>query len=305
MANFVGRASEGGVGLSCHAVNKECHGYTGGVTLPKGTTAEDVVMTSPKVYAIYWDEYFQANQQAVYTMNQFFSQILTGRYMRQLGQYGVGQGQFLGSTVIIPDPDPLKAPPANLGANQIVGQLRDWINSGTVPVEPQRDETNLLYVIFTPSSTNINDNENDILAGFHGSATFPLGATGKDNLFWAAIQEWHEYGPPPVSAFADSCTWAVSHEMVEAFTDRDGRGWAYRSNGNVCEIADICECAQGSETKKTPIITTAVDGWVVETYWDNVNKSCYPLNIVPQNLAPKVGYEMGRRKNEKPQKRQL
>jgi hypothetical protein len=298
MANgFVGRASEGGIGRSCSEVNTVCHGYTGGVSLPNGNVAKNVVMTSPKVYAIYWDEYFRANPQAVYTMNQFFSQILTGLYMRQLEQYGVGQGRFLGSSTIVPDP--VTPPPASLGADQIVTQLRQWITSGTVTVQPQR---NLLYVIFTPNSTNMGP----CVAGLHGGATYPLGATGQDNLFWAAIQQWHEYGPPPVSGFADSCTWAVSHEMVEALTNPDGTsGWAYRSKGNVCEIADICECAQGSRTNKTPIITTAVDGWVVETYWDNVNKSCYPLNIVPQKLAPKVGYEMGRRKNEKSQKRQL
>jgi len=264
-------------------------------------------MTSPKVYAIYWDEYFQANPKAVYTMDQFFSQILTGPYMRQLGQYGVGQGQFLGSIVIVPGSDPTKPPPANLSAEQIVARLRKWIQPhGPVAVQPEPDETNLLYVIFTPNSTNINtpDTISGCLAGLHGSDKYPEDATGRDNLFWAAIQQWHEYGPPPESAFADSCTWAVSHEMVEAFTDRDGRGWAYRDdNGNVCEIGDICECAQGSEDEKTPIITTKVQGWVVETYWDNANESCYPLNVVPKAAAPGEGYEMGRRQNETTHKR--
>src|SRR5215831_9433228 len=160
MANGrVGRASEGGIGSSCSDVNQACHGYTGGVSLPTGAVAENVVMTSPKVYAIYWDEYFQANPQVVYTMDQFFSQILTGRYMRQLEQYGVGQGQFLAPGQLIV-PDPISPPPANLGAGQIVAQLRNWIASGIVPVQPQQ---NLLYVIFTPSSTNMGD----CVAGFH------------------------------------------------------------------------------------------------------------------------------------------
>jgi len=229
-------------------------------------------------------------------MDQFFSQILTGRYMRQLEQYGVGQGQFLAPGQLIV-PDPISPPPANLGAGQIVAQLRNWIASGIVPVQPQQ---NLLYVIFTPSSTNMGD----CVAGFHGSDTYPANAPGQDNLFWAAIQQWHEYGTPPASAFPDSCTWAVSHEMVEAFTNPDAKsGWAARINGDICEIADLCECAQGSESHKTPIIKAEVDGWMVETYWDNMNNSCYPLNIVPQQAAPAVGYEMARKRSEKPQGR--
>src|SRR5579864_606362 len=248
-----GRASEGGIGRSCYEVNDEAHGYPGGVA------ADDPgnVMKSPKVYAIYWDEYYQVNPQAVYTMNQFFSQILTGRYMRQLEQYGgIGQGQFLGSTVVVPDPvNPPPAPPSELTAAQIENQLGQWITSGTVPVRPDPDETNLLYIIFTPNSTNMGD----CLSGFHSSTRYdtpPSAQPKEDNLFWAAIQEWHEYGPPASAReFADSCTWAASHEMVEAFTNRSGTGWVYRAaDGNIYEIGDLCECARGSQAEKTPII---------------------------------------------------
>lgn len=308
MANGrVGRASEGGIGRSCFEVNETGHGYAGGVGLPPGSVGNKVVMKSPKVYAIYWDEYFQVNPQTVYTMNQFFSQILTGRYMRQLEQYGgIGLGQFLGSSVIVPDPaSPPPAPPALLDAAQIEGQLQHWISNKTVSVRPDKDETNLLYVIFTPSNTNMGD----CLAGSHGHARYdeiPSVQKMDDNLFWAAIQQWHEYGTPSSGReFADSCTWAVSHEMVEAFTNRDERGFAYRpGDGNSYEIGDICECARGSKAEKTPIITTQIDGWVVETYWDNTNQSCYPLHIVPRNQAPEVGYEILRRQNEQRQKRQ-
>lgn len=300
-----GRASEGGLGISCYQTNDESHGYTGGVEGDKNH-----VMQSPKVYAIYWDEYFEMNREAVYTMDEFFRQILTGRYMRQLNQYGgIGLGRFLGSTVIVPNP--VSPPPSDLAAERIEAELKEWIRTGTVKVSPTPGETNLLYVIFTPSTTTI-DNDN-CLAGFHSSGRYDAapddaGAQGErdDNLFWAAIQEWHYDGAPAsASDFADSCTWAVSHELVEAFTNRDGKGFAYRTPKDHYEIGDICECARGSEAEKTPIIKTEVDGWWVETYWDEENKSCYPLHVVPRDYAPEVGYEIPRRPNEQRYRRRV
>ena len=290
----VGRSIEGSIGSSCHGVNEKCHGWTHGIDVPE----RPHVMKTPKVFAIYWDEYFDANRQAVYTMNQFFGQILTGSYMTQLYQYGgVEKGQFIGSTIIVPDPtNPPPAKPNILKWPFIEHQLREWINQRKVPVKPDPHETNLLYVIFTPSTTNIGD----CVGGYHHSGRYddPEDArkheAGDDNLFWAAIQEWHYNGPPATPReFADSCTWVVSHEMVEAFTNRDGHGFHTKD----CEIGDICECAQGSKDKKAPIIKAEVDGWWVGNYWDNENRSCYPLHIVPVAEAPSAGgYEIPRRR---------
>jgi hypothetical protein len=258
-------------------------------------------MTAPQVFVIYWDSWFNNNPQVVHKVRDFFKDILTGTYMSQLAQYGVGLGKYLNEAII-----PSNLPPGNLSPAQIVVNLQGWIASNTVPL-PQ---ANLLYVIFTPQNTKIGDPANPLppecLAGFHG---------GQGNLFWAAIQEWHE-NPPPTNPdlFADSCTWAVSHEMVEAFTNPDAvSGWAARIKNpdgtqTICEIADICECATGTRTKKTQILKGQIQGqirnWMVESYWDNANGSCYPLSMVPQKAAPAFGYEYTKPK-EHPQGRRV
>jgi hypothetical protein len=218
-------------------------------------------------------------------MNQFFGDILGGKFMRQLGQYGVGDGVFAGSSVIVPD----RQPPGFLEPQYIEEQLKEWIKRGIVGVSPTEDEANLLYVIFTPNFTSISD-DGYCTCGYHQSGRYG-NLPGDDNLFWAAVQEWHHNNNLPRNKreFLDSCTWAVSHEMVEAFTNRDGKGY-HTDTG--CEIGDICECAQGSETEKTPIIKAQVGKWWVETYWDNENQSCYPLHVVPREDPPTSGYEI-------------
>lgn len=270
-------------GQSCHEVNDPCHGWVGDVPRNDGH-----VMESPQVYAIYWDEYFQREQrerEAVDLMNRFFQEILHGRFMRGLRQYGVGRGDFVGHTIVIPDP----LPPADLSPEYIENQLITWVDKKIVTRAPESDEKNLLYVIFTPNHTVLGD-AGSCTCGYHRSGRY-RNPPKDDNLFWAAVQEWHHENALPRRArdFVDSCSWCVSHEMVEAFTNRDGRGYHTESG---CEIGDMCECAKGSPTQKTPIITAGVDGWSVEPYWDNVNRSCYPLHIVPRDEAPVEGYEI-------------
>ncbi len=241
-------------------------------------------MASPRVYAIYWDQYFQKNPAAVNLMNQFFRGILSGKFMRQLRQYGVGSGVLAGSSVIDPGRQP-----GFLEPQYIEEQLKDWIKRGTVGVSPTENETNLLYVIFTPNRTSIS-HDAYCTCGYHQSGRYGA-PPGDDNLFWVAIQEWHHNDALPGSEreFLDLCTWCVSHEMVEAFTNRDGKGY-HTDTG--CEIGDICECAHGAENQKTPIIKTQVGGWWVETYWDNQNQSCYPLHVIPRADPPTGGYEI-------------
>lgn len=267
-------------GHSCHEVNDECH--RGGVGVLKN---DGHVMASPQVYAIYWDDYFQQEQregEAVDLMNRFFKEILRGRFMRGLEQYGVGRGDFVGHK-IIPEP----RPPATLSPDDIEKQLKEWIDKKIITRAPESEEKNLLYVIFTPNHTLFDAGY--CTCGYHEHGRYGT-TSGDDNLFWAAIQEWHHHNRLPYTprGFVDSCSWCVSHEMVEAFTNRDGRGYQTKDG---CEIGDICECAKGSRTQKTPIIKAEVDGWWVEPYWDNRNKSCYPLHIVPRHEAPVKGYE--------------
>lgn len=222
-------------------------------------------MSSPRVYAVYWDGYFKRHPDVVREMNRFFRGILRGRYMAGLRQYGVGDGRFVGSSVVEPDPDTRL--PARPKRAYIERQLKNWIRSGAVAAAPRRNETNLLYVIFTPRHTTLGAG----VCGYHGYGHFGK-ASGHANLFWAVIQQWHCGSRPPANprAFANACTWCLSHEMVEAFTDRDNLGYHAR---NGCEVADICECAPGCPKIKTVTINRT---WRVESYWDNKRQTCYP-----------------------------
>jgi hypothetical protein len=284
----ISRAANSGLG-PCGEVNNPCHGWTGVVP---GNRHH--VMASPRIYAIYWDEYFERNPGAVELMNEFFREILAGAYMRQLKQYGVGAGTLSGSLVVPPD----SAARSQISADHpeyIAAQLRKWIERGTVTERPARGERNPLYVIFTPRGTSVGE----CLCGYHQSGRFEK-TPGDNDLFWATIQEWHHdfssKSEPSPRQMVDSCTWCVTHEMVEAFTNPDGQG--YHTNdpdnpGEGCEIGDICECAKGSASMKTPILKAQVDGWWVEPYWDNENQSCYPLHVVPRAHVPLHGYEGG------------
>lgn len=284
----ISRAANSGLGR-CGEVNNPCHGWTGVVP---GNRHH--VMASPRVYAIYWDDYFTQNPDAVELMSQFFREILAGPYMHQLAQYGVGAATLSGSVVVSPD----AAARSQVSADHpeyLEARLRTWIEQGTVTERPARDERNPLYVIFTPRETSIGE----CLCGYHSSGRFEKTA-GDNDFFWAAIQEWHHdfsaTGEPCERQMVDSCTWCVTHEMVEAFTNPDGHGYhtTDQSHGDEgCEIGDICECAMGSAQMKTPILKTQVDGWWVEPYWDNENQSCYPLHVVPRAVVPFHGYESG------------
>ena len=58
-----------------------------------------------------------------------------------------------------------------------------------------------------------------------------------DDIFWAVILT---NSAPQTSAtsFVSSLAYIVSHELNEAFTDRDGKGFTTQEG---CEMGDICE----------------------------------------------------------------
>jgi hypothetical protein len=205
----------------------------------------------------------------------------------------VEDARFYAKSLAVPSPGPL--PDNKLTSQYIQENLIQWITDEKLPA-PEPDETNRLYVIFTPNNTHFEGTDGICVGGYHSCGHFG-NSSGNANLFWAAIQEWHHDPknlPASDSDFVNSCSWMVSHEMVEAFTSRDGYGY---QNPEGCEIGDICECAEGDEDNKTPIIKAQVGRWFVETYWDDVNKSCYPLHIIPKAVPPKPesGYELERK----------
>ncbi|HLW48656.1 MAG TPA: hypothetical protein VKW09_12930 [bacterium] len=250
-------------------------------------------MKHPHVYAIYWGSYFERDpgRAAVKLMDRFFKDILSSSFMNALRQYGVEveHAAFVGSKVVS------DRAPQTLIDEGVSAQLKAWFRAETVPEPHRGEERNWLYVIFLPEGTTFGGVEPPRCAcGDHGHGVYGEAPEYKP-LFWAVIQEWHNHEPLPKSdrEFVDSCSWCVSHEMVESFTNPGGDGY---QTADGCEIGDICECAKGSNDQKAPIIKAPIqvgdNCWYVETYWDNENSSCYPLHIVPRDQAPVRYYEL-------------
>jgi hypothetical protein len=147
-------------------------------------------------------------------------------------------------------------------AKQIVGRI--------APPAPAVNESSLLYVIFLPTettptlSTGVTD-----FCGYHNSTKFN-DASRNNDLFYVIIRTDKINGPPDLSgtgeALVKSLSFCVSHEIAEAVTDRDGRGYHNQVNGNTCEISDLCE----PPTKGT----FNYRGWDVEHYWSQWDRTC-------------------------------
>jgi hypothetical protein len=72
----------------------------------------------------------------------------------------------------------------------------------------------------------------------------------------------------------------ISHELVEAATDPDGRGFlgvkGTCDGPGWCEIADICEST-----------LSTVDGITVQAYWSNQDNDCVaPGSVAPDPVEP-------------------
>jgi hypothetical protein len=254
--------------------NSQCHAWLGGVQ-----QAGDETLGTPQVCAIYWDSFYAENPDAVTLLNDYFTYLVTNRYMGGLGQYGIEPaGVFLKSLVVDTRLSSNHPPSSPLQDGDIVNMLEGWINNNLLP-QPSNNYDSL-YVILTPEGSIVDLNgtlSNDPVNGFGGyhSAALMGGflGIGKQNLFYAVIP-WPGVNmiPADFHDFAtEFLTVPISHEFVEATTDRNENGWI-SSNG--CEIADICEVG-GTVTNGGAVW---VGGWLVTTFWSNANNTCIPTN---------------------------
>jgi len=189
--------------------------------------------------------------------------------MNGLAQYGVGRGSLIGTIVI--DTNNVAAP-ANWDANETADrdQIKDWLK-GPSPIlspSPAQNETNLLYFIFLPRATTLTNGRDE-----HGNPVTDVGGwhshskhnsnSQKDDLFWGLVRTDHA-NISTERNFVDSLAPLVSHELAEAFTDRDGHGF-FDDSSSGCENADKCENLTGFEYR----------GWHgVEQYWSNWDNTC-------------------------------
>ena len=209
-----------------------------------------VVMYNPRVFAIYWGRDYGTPTTGMNSTAQFldsyFASVVNSSYIDPLAQYNVNRGTFLGSTWTDHDP----GTPQTQSESDIATRLTNWLDAGMSPEVPVQDEHDLLFVIFAPTEVTLTYNgypqnsppPNGFCGYHHADFYHKSSIFGQSNLFWAIVT--------PTAG-----TEVVSHELVEAFTDRDGNGW-HSSNA---EIGDACSaCGIGTLTFK---------GFQVASYW--------------------------------------
>lgn len=254
-------------------VNECCHSF------PRNVLANDIhVMRSPRILPILWGNYYVTDPGAVTEVRLLLTDLVTGRFMNGLAQYGVRRGSML-NPITIPV---MGNDPQNLRRIDVQNQLTTWIGNGTVS-PPAVNEQNLLYVIFLPTGSTTANSE----YGYHDSAryTTPGGRPPRNNnLFFATILTNPLLSPPAadtttVELFARSLAYIVSHELNEAFTDRDFRGFSVDISCTIagktftsnCEIGDNCEFFRGTDITK---FKYGYREWEIEWYWSNWDKNC-------------------------------
>ncbi len=244
-------------------VNAPCHGFTGGVT-----AHQSHVVPNPSIVLIYWDQYFTDTPAAVTSMDQCVSDLATFGYWGGLSQYGVGAASLHGHVVInmktYPTPNS-QNPGKAFSETQMQSQLTTWLDKGVVTPKPAGTEENLVYLIVAPSDTSLSLNgTTGGFCGYHQSGAYHA-STSRNNLIWGTVTGYTKAATG--QAFVDSISFCVSHELSEAFSNPDGRG--YYNDGNQCEIGDICEAAATGG-----IITVKYKNWSVESYWSNLDSKC-------------------------------
>jgi hypothetical protein len=210
---------------------------------------DGLVLAAVRLFVIYWGRTWgspeQGYDQAARDMDLYLSEVVSGRYMDLLANYGAGRGQFVGSTWI--DHDPASA--VTIDQNGLISALSSWIDQGVVPVRPGvPDESALLFMIMLPEELTLAFSGDENLCGFHWWGFYQKPPLGKANLFFGVVETRGNFDPH-VSA---------SHELVEAVTDRDGDGWYADDSG--AEIGDACS-ACGDQ------VLFLEDGPPVASYW--------------------------------------
>ena len=229
-------------------INENCHMFTGMV--PANSKH---VMRNPRIVLILWGHFYATNSAVATNATTLISDLVSGPFMNGLAQYGVGGGSVIGTFVVdIPPPAP---DPINLTRENVRDQLIDWINRGTISPGPAVGEQNLVYVIFLPTGSTTTETAGT--GGYHSHSKHNTNSSD-DDLFWAVRLT---NSAPLTSAmnFVRSLAFIVSHELDEAFTDRDGKGFV---TNNDCEIGDICE----SRGTNPCCFTFSYRGWSVEQY---------------------------------------
>lgn len=189
-------------------------------------------MAAPRVFAIYWGRDYGSpatGRNATATnLDSFFATVLSGRWVDNLAENGVGSATFLGSTWIDHDTATIRS----YTPSEIETLLSGWLDAGVSPATPGPEEHDLLFVIFVPSEvTTIDADGSKTFCAYHNYGFYKKSTLfAKHNLFYAVID-------------APGLTAVTAHELAEAFTDRSSNGWY--SDDNATPPASLTDPRSG------------------------------------------------------------
>lgn len=223
------------------------------------------IMASPRVIAIYWgDDYISQSDQTALglRLNDFFNTVCPSSYFDLLQEYGVSRPVFLDSVWF-----PFNGSPTNTLNNQgVADTLKKWLDTGPLG-SPDKHETNLFYIIFMPAQISLDPKDGK--SGFHSYTKYHTDwwPWSDSNLFYAAI---------PFGTL-EMLTETACHELVEAFTDRDGKGWRGEKHwGDSSMEREICDLCEGPGT-------IFFKGFRVASFWSRTRGNCIQQKDLPPN----------------------
>ena len=249
------------------------------------------VISAPEVHSTFWGSLWShADHQARATrLNQFLTDLATSTFMNVLSQYGVGLGQFVGSTFVANVPDVLHD-------TDIHGIIQSKIDDGTFP-EPG-DPSNLALIIYLDENMGVEDPDitmceptSDNAFGYHN---FFITSAGNP-FYYAVIPSVddtcvHNTCPDDASCSLHRAqtqeqrqTQVTSHEFAEMTTDPQLNAW-FDPDPNNGENGDICN-------GESATITVGANAWTVQRTYSKAddmatNGESFCLSEAPNPLEP-------------------
>jgi hypothetical protein len=217
------------------------------------------VMTHVQVENVFYGQGWAstANLSDKTQLNTFMKTIVGSSYMSMLGEYGVGKGTFLGSTLVSNAQSP--AAGSTVTDSQIQQMLISEMNQGLMPVETG----NQLYVVYLPPNVISQMDAQHQYVGHHDFVTagvgpiqimgykdqtpsnpegIPIYGRPQQNIIYAVItnpnggisagKNWASgvtFGGTHITDF-QAQTDVSSHELAEAVTDPTFGSWRAFTN---------------------------------------------------------------------------
>jgi hypothetical protein len=224
-------------------------------------------LANPKVYFLFWGGYWQSGT-GLSEYNSYTSQwsFMAGSdsFYKQLAEYGISDGKYLGASVQKPNFGGLTTIPEQgaSGTSSITGQLLAEVGHNGVPAR----DANTLYVIMMPNGISSNYCKGKC-GGHHQAATLQGTdpSISSTNIYYAVM----EYN----SSMATTNT-TIAHEIYEGITDPViGTAWcdntATKPDGTPahdCGQNEIGDCCDGQQQ--------SLRGDTVQKVWSQARQQC-------------------------------